>query len=193
MKKILAVLFGAIAIAACSSSDDNSSSVDPIFSQPYTELSDLDELTSGKWAYVGNKIGDRHVGLIGETSNCKREDYLLVHRAAANGVLDSITYNNYRLDKVDEKLKCISIFDFPRLMEFNKIDRPGYMKTSIKDGYLHIIEKEGGKVEKEYRRKNHYDGELEIGFQAGFLRIEDHLSDYRYLKDEKVYLYFKKI
>lgn len=34
MKKLLVVLFGAMAIAACSSDDNSTPEVDPIFSQP---------------------------------------------------------------------------------------------------------------------------------------------------------------
>lgn len=214
MKKILAILFGSIALASCSS-DDNSSSDDPVFSQPYTELTSLEELKTGRYTYVGNKIGDRKVGLITESTACKKDDYLIVHRNGA--VLDSITYNNYRRDIVDNKEQCLSIFEFPRLMHSNVLVSNGMLKTIIEDGFLQEvvtapideeevrvgIREDGGeteegetegeeKVEYEYKRKSHYSGELEIGFQAGYLRIEDRLSDYTRVKGEKVYLYFKK-
>lgn len=192
MKKIVALLlFGSIAFTSCSSDDNKNTEDDPIFSQPYVELKSLDELEIGKYAYVGIKIGDRKVGVIGESSNCKREDYLLVHRTSTNAVLDSITYNNYRLDKVDDKLKCVSIFEFPRLLHKNNLVSPGILRTTIEDGYMEEIPSDP--EHKEYKRKPYYSGQLEIGFQAGYLRIEDHLSDYRYLKDEKVYLYFEKM
>ncbi|WP_410877549.1 hypothetical protein [Myroides sp. DW712] len=200
MKKVIAILLGSIALASCSSDDNKSSSDDPVFSQPYTELTSLDELQTGKYQYVGNKIGDRKVGLVPESHPCKYKDYLFVHRAGV--ALDSITYDNYRIDIINDKKDCSTIFEFPRLMQKNNLVRPGYMKTSIDDGYIQkveVIEKgEDGEVDKivikeEYRRKNHYSGEVEIGFQAGYLRIEDRLSDYNRLnKDEKVYLYFKK-
>jgi hypothetical protein len=196
MKKIIAILVGSIALASCSSDDNKSSSDDPIFSQPYTELANLDELQTGKYQYVGNKIGDRKVGVVGETSNCKRIDYLLVHRNPTTSVLDSLTYNNFRLDKVEGKLECISIFEFPRLLQKNELSRPGYMRTSIEDGYYEQLYKDDGKTKdgRAYRRKDHFKGELEIGFQAGYLRVEDRISDYsRITKDEKVYLYFKKM
>jgi len=194
MKKILAIFLGGIALASCSSDDNKSSSDDPIFSQPYTELANLDELQTGKYQYVGNKIGDRKVGLVPESHPCKYKDYLMVHRAGA--VLDSITYDNFRIDIINDKKDCSTIFEFPRLMQNNTLVHSGYLKTSIDDGYVQNVEviKNGEKVIiKEYRRKNHYNGEVEIGFQAGYLRIEDRLSDYnRVTKDEKVYLYFKK-
>ncbi|WP_158963015.1 hypothetical protein [Myroides fluvii] len=215
MKKILAVLFVGIAFASCSSDDNKSNSNDPVFSQPYTELKSLDELAVGKYTYVGNKIGDRNVGLVNESTQCKNNDYLYVHRNGA--VLDSITYNNYRRDIIDNEEQCISIFKFPRLMDNNVLKKVGILETRIQDGYLQEIprttsEDEDGKgevlgegevpgegeapeeeeVNKEYKRKMHYSGNLEIGFQAGYLRIEDRLSDYTRTKGEKVYLYFKK-
>ncbi|WP_353100333.1 hypothetical protein [Myroides odoratus] len=195
MKKIIAILVGSIALASCSSDDNKSSSDDPIFSQPYEELKSLDELAVGKYAYIGNKIGDRNVGVVGETSNCKRVDYLVVHRNPTTSVLDSLTYNNFRLDKIEGRLECMSIFEFPRLLQKNELVRSGYMRTSIEDGYLKQLYKDDGKTKdgKKYERKDYFKGEIEIGFQAGYLRIEDRLSDYKRLKDEKVYLYFKKL
>ncbi|EHQ41346.1 hypothetical protein [Myroides odoratus] len=195
MKKIIAILVGSIALASCSSDDNKSSSDDPIFSQPYEELKSLDELAVGKYAYIGNKIGDRKVGVVGETSNCKRVDYLVVHRNPTTSVLDSLTYNNFRLDKIEGRLECMSIFEFPRLLQKNELVRSGYMRTSIEDGYLKQLYKDDGKTKdgKKYERKDYFKGEIEIGFQAGYLRIEDRLSDYKRLKDEKVYLYFKKL
>lgn len=195
MKKIIAILVGSIALASCSSDDNKSSSDDPIFSQPYEELKSLDELAVGKYAYIGNKIGDRNVGVVGETSNCKRVDYLVVHRNPTTSVLDSLTYNNFRLDKIEGRLECMSIFEFPRLLQKNALVRSGYMRTSIEDGYLKQLYKDDGKTKdgKKYERKDYFKGEIEIGFQAGYLRIEDRLSDYKRLKDEKVYLYFKKL
>ena len=192
MKKIIAILVGSIALASCSSDDNKSSSDDPIFSQPYTELANLDELQTGKYQYVGNKIGDRKVGLISEAAKCKSSDNLLVHRTGT--VLDSITYNNYRPEVINNKEECLNIFEYPRLMRKNELVSPGHLSTSVEDGYLFaIIDDEGIVERREYRRKDHFKGELEIGFQAGYLRIEDRLSDYKRLKGEKVYLYFKKM
>lgn len=191
MKKIIAILLGGIALASCSSDDNKSSSNDPIFSQPYTELTNLDELVTGKYQYVGNKIGDRKVGLVTDVAKCKGSDHLVVHRTGA--VLDSITYNNYRPEIINNKEECLNIFTFPRLMQKNELVSPGYLSTSVDDGYLQpIFNDEGVVIRREYRRKNHYGGKLEIGFQAGYLRIEDRLSDYKRLNGEKVYLYFKK-
>ncbi|WHT38496.1 hypothetical protein QNH98_16005 [Myroides sp. mNGS23_01] len=192
MKKIVAILVGSIALTSCSSDDNKSSSNDPIFSQPYTELANLDELQTGKYQYVGNKIGDRKVGLISEAAKCKSSDHLLVHRTGT--VLDSITYNNYRPEVIDNKEECLNIFKYPRLIQKYELVSSGYLNALVEDGYLQaIIDDEGNVVRREYRRKEHFKGELEIGFQAGYLRVEDRLSDYKRLKGEKVYLYFKKM
>ncbi|MBB1139877.1 hypothetical protein [Myroides sp. WP-1] len=206
MKKILAVLFGAIAIAACSSSDDNSSSVDPIFSQPYTELANLDELVSGKWAYVGNKIGDRKVGLVEETNECKKKDYLVVHRTGTSMAIDSLSYNNYGMRVNNNERVCTSVFEFPRISRNLKLTSSGNLYALITDDVMEpVLVPDGDKVDKDgkpimkpifvRKRKSpaHHDGNLEIGFQAGYLRVEDYLSDYSRLKNEKVYLYFKKM
>jgi|GEM_PF-2244078 len=191
MKKVLAILLGGIALASCSSDDNKSSSSDPIFSQPYTELTSLDELQTGRYQYVGNKIGDQKVGLFNESVPCKSSDYLFVHRTDA--VLDSITYNNFKPEIIKDKVECFSVFEFPRLMQKNELVTPGHLETMVRDGYLQpIFDDDGTVTKREYRRKNHYLGQLEIGFQAGYLRIEDRLSDYKRLKGEKVYLYFKK-
>lgn len=203
MKKILAVLFGAIAIAACSSSDDNSSSVDPIFSQPYTELTNLDELLSGKWAYVGNKIGDRNVGLVSESNECKKKDYLVVHRTGTATAIDSLSYNNYGVMINNNEKVCTSVFEFPRIVRNLSLASAGLANVRITDDYIHRevieIKNDKGEIEKKeiFTRKRrspaHYEGKLEMGFQAGYLRVEDYLSDYSRLKNEKVYLYFKKM
>ncbi|WP_413513213.1 hypothetical protein [Myroides odoratus] len=207
MKKILVMLFGAITIAACSSDDNSSSSNDPIFSQPYTELANLDELVTGKYAYVGNKIGDRKVGLVPASNECKQKDYLVVHRTGV--VLDSLSYNNYGYRVVDDKRECRSIFEFPRIVRGMNLLSPDKLKVLVTDDYLEskVIDELGadgkpvldehGKPKKKTiylrKRKEHYSGNLEIGFQADYLRVEDRLSDYSRVKDEKVYLYFKKM
>lgn len=207
MKKILVLLFGAIAIAACSSDDNSSSSDDPIFSQPYTELVNLDELTLGKYAYVGNKIGDRKVGLVQVNNECKKKDYLVTHRTGS--ALDSLSYNNYSFLLVDTKKECRSIFEFPRIVKSMDLTSPGNLNANILDDYLEptevnkldeegniVVDNSGNPITEVIlvrKTKVHYKGNMEIGFQAGYLRIEDHLSDYKRLKDEKVYLYFKKM
>lgn len=199
MKKVLALLSGAIALVACSSDDSSSSSVDPIFSQPYTELASLDELIGGKYAYVGNKIGDRKVGLVHETNECKTKDYLVAHRTGA--VLDSLSYNNYGRNVNDDSKTCMSIFEFPRIVRNMELKSSGQIKADVTDDYIEvttrdIVDKDGNievEIIKTRKRKTHYPGTLEIGFQAGYLRIEDHLSNYKRLNGEKVYLYFKKM
>lgn len=207
MKKILVVLFSAIAIAACSSDDNSSSSDDPIFSQPYTELANLDELVTGKYAYVGNKIGDRKVGLVPASNECKQKDYLVVHRTDV--VLDSLSYNNYGLQVIDNRQECRSVFEFPRIVRGMDLLSPDHLKVLVTDDYLdpEVIDKldddgkpvldDDGKPVKETifirKRKEHYNGNIEIGFQAGYLRVEDRLSNYQRVKGEKVYLYFKKM
>jgi len=208
MKKIIAFAAAVVLFIACSK-DDNNSTNDPIFSQPYTELQDLSELTTGKYQYVGNKLGDRKVGLVGEGTYCKQLDNIIVTEefSETTGKMEKIIYySNFRLDKVDNVQKCISIFQFPRIMtDFNLVE-PGKLRTKIYDEFTEeeykkdengdILWDEEGQpipvIKKETR--DVYRGYIEIGFQAGYLRMEDRISDYnRVTKDEKVYLYFKKM
>ncbi len=208
MKKIIAFAAAVVLFIACSKDDKNSTN-DPIFSQPYTELQDLSELTTGKYQYVGNKLGDRKVGLVGEGTYCKQLDNIIVTEefSETTGKMEKIIYySNFRLDKVDNVQKCISIFQFPRIMtDFNLVE-PGKLRTKIYDEFTEeeykkdengdILWDEEGQpipvIKKEIR--DVYRGYIEIGFQAGYLRMEDRISDYnRVTKDEKVYLYFKKM
>lgn len=204
MKKFIALFIAIVLFAACSK-DDNKDNHDPVFSQPYTELQSLSELVYGKYQYIGNKIGDRKVGIVNEGTYCKQLDYLLIATDSLDVNAKLITYNNFRLEKPNNVLTCVSIFDFPRKVIKFDLKSPGILKCNVEDDYWDSEEKrdEDGNVVRDengdivyvdvIKRKTHYSGDLEIGFQAGYLRIEDRLSDYKRVKDEKVYLYFKKI
>lgn len=188
MKKIITLAAAVVLFIACST-DDNKAQADPIFSQPYTKLESLDDLELGKYQYMGNKLGDRNVGLVGEGTYCKQLDYLLVAEGfseKSQRMEKYFLYNNFRLDLVDKVQKCVSIFGSThRVITDLKLIEPGLLRTDVNDGVFGEIPEKHEEV---------YDGVLEIGFQAGFLRIEDRMSDYnRVTKDEKVYLYFKKI
>ncbi len=187
MKKIIALAAAVVLFIACSK-DDNKTQDDPIFSQPYTKLESLDDLELGKYQYMGNKLGNRKVGLVGEGTYCKQLDYLLIAEdfSEKNQRIEKyFLYNNFRLDLVDKVQKCVSIFKSHRVIADLRLIEPGLLKTNVNDGVFGEIPEKHEEV---------YDGVLEIGFQAGFLRIEDRMSDYnRVTKDEKVYLYFKKI
>lgn len=195
MKKVLLFLACSALFIGCSKSDDNNEEIDPVFSQEYVPLKSFGELESGRYSYTGIKIGDRKTGLITESTLCKNDDFLMVYKEAAI-VLDSISYVNYRRAE-DKDKDCEMIFEFPRMLRNANLKEAGIMASMITDDHKEPLteqEKEENS-DKEYKiiRRTHYSGDLEIGHQAGYLRIEDRLSDYsRTSKDEKVYLYFKK-
>lgn len=103
---------------------------------------------------------------------------------------------------VDNKRDCGSIFDFPRIVRDMTLEEDGMLKAKITDDYIEleyveVVNEEGEIIVKEVpvrvrKTPAHFDGRFEIGFQAGYLRVEDHLSNYAGPKTDKVYLYFKK-
>jgi hypothetical protein len=195
MKKVLLFLACSALFIGCSKSDDNDEEIDPVFSQEYTPLKSFQDLESGRYSYAGNKIGDRKTGLITESTLCKKDDFIMIYKETTVA-LDSISYFNYRRAE-DRDKDCEMIFEFPRILRNAKLKQAGIMASVITDDNKVLLTEEEKKEnpDKEYKivRKTHYSGDVEIGFQAGYLRIEDRLSDYsRTSKNEKVYLYFKK-
>ncbi|MDR2221740.1 MAG: hypothetical protein LBE34_03260 [Flavobacteriaceae bacterium] len=194
MKKVVVIFAAVIAFVACSKSDDNGKQeVDPIFSQKYFPLKDAKDLGGGYYQYVGNKIGDRPVGLVTSSAKCKENDLITIFKKNEN-VIDSIVYLNFRYES--KKMDCILSFTSPRTMSSNSLLNEGVLQSTIKEYNWRkptAIEEEVSPEIKRYKDiKTVYNGNLEIGFQAGYLRIEDYMSDYNKLNGEKVYLYFKK-
>lgn len=198
MKKVILSLLMIGGLMSCSSDDNKNENVDPIFSQEYTPLKDLSELAAGKYQYVGNKIGDQKVGIISEAStSCKKNDFLNVNKSE-NKELVSMTYGNYTLEQTDNKKECKLIWEYPRIIRNIQLTSVGIINVEVIDEY----NRPKTENEKEQYPENesitdykiHFRGDLEIGFQAGYLRIQDELSDFS--KGSQVsgtsYLYFKK-
>lgn len=195
MKKIIVSFCMILALVSCNKNDDNNSSsnVDPIFSQPYTPLAEFSDLETATYRYVGNKIGDRPVGLVGAAAKCKGNDRLQIF-VDRKVVIDSIVYYNYSYDS--KKQDCELSFISPRVLKSNKLASPGNMNSKVEEFWFEeIIDKVDPSIITSKRKtKETYSGNIEIGFQAEYLRIEDHISDYNYTPaKEKVYLYFKKM
>lgn len=179
MKKVVVIFAAVMTFVACSKSDDNANkNVDPIFSQEYFPLKNIQELEEGEYEYIGNKIADRPVGLvIPNNDTCKEKDKLIISKVNEHSVQEFIYFNNY-YNK--ENKKCQLRFNEPRTINNIYFVKEGYITASVSPVTLN------GEVVG-------YRGAIEIGYQAGYLRIEDYMSDYsRTIKNEKVYLYFKK-
>lgn len=164
-----------LALVSCNKNDDNSAStVDPIFSQPYTPLASLNDLELTSYRYAGNKIGDRPVGLVEDSGvRCKENDLVTVYMNNNNKAM--FYYNHFYDVKTNN---CVIKDDYPRSVSIIEMGSLGLINVNI--GATKI--------------SPGYKGDLEIGFQAGYLRIEDHMSDYHYTPaKEKAYLYFKKM
>lgn len=190
MKKsilFLSLLF----IGVSCESDDNSKQdpSDPLFESEYTPLKSLSELTSS-YVYHGAKIGNRPFGAILKT-NCLANNTMSFFSADNEELKkDSIMFISYIQE---EKIggKCVK--DFIRTMRQVKLQKEGTMYVDIADLFYEEIKDslvEGG-IRIDTIKKVYYEGDLEIGMQGGYLRIEDKFS--KYAGKDKVYQYFKKL
>ncbi|MDM1098184.1 hypothetical protein HX045_14225 [Myroides odoratimimus] len=172
MKKYLILCFAALALS-CSKSDDNNTTGDPIFDAPYRGLKSLNELPVGTLKYAGNKIGSQPVGLIdANSSSCKKLDALVIDEKKA--VLEYYVFGN------SEGKECKLVWDYPGKIVVSELKEAGKMPSEVTTsssllGSVYI-----------------YKGNLEVGFQAGYLRIEDKMSNVSQgtLNKGKSYLYF---
>ncbi|MFM9400544.1 hypothetical protein ACKLNQ_01225 [Myroides odoratimimus] len=188
MKKYLILCFAALALS-CSKSDDNTPKGDPIFDSPYSGLKSLDELPVGTLKYAGNKIGSQPVGLIGkDNKTCKQSDYLLLDMKR-----EVLTYHLFE-KKVGNI--CALFWDFPEEIILSELKEIGKLPVQIYTKIKRAPTKEELEInpDKTYyiETKLKYNGELEVGFQAGYLRIEDKMSNSSEgsLNKGKSYLYF---
>lgn len=195
MKKgIVALCIALLTVYSCSNDDNaNTDNVDPVFSQEYIPLSAIDELHFGQYRYIGIKIGDRKFGQIGAES-CLFQNTLEVKEIEGKESPLQMIYIN----KERYKERCLGTFS-TRTVEFKLVEE-GMAEvaiSTINDDIIDLV-KNDSLIEPDYYdmlRKDivNYKGKIEIGFQAGMLRVEDRFSDYsRTSKGEKVYLYFKK-
>lgn len=191
MKKgIVALCIALLTVYSCSSDDNtNTDNVDPVFSQEYIPLNAIDELNFGHYHYAGIKIGDRKFGQI-EAESCLSQNTLEVKEIEGEESPLQMIYIN--------KERCLGTFS-TRTVEFKFVEE-GIAEVTISTNNDDIIDlaKNDSLIESDYYemlKKDivNYKGKIEIGFQAGMLRVEDRFSDYsRTPKKEKVYLYFKK-
>lgn len=189
MKKYLILAFAALALS-CSKSDDNSPKKDdPIFDAPYTSLKNLNELPVGSLKYAGNKVGNLPVGLIdAKNSTCKRLDVLVIDEQK-----EVLKYSVF--ESKDNK-DCNLIWDYPEQIVINPIVESGKMPSIVSVLSNRAATKE--ELEKDpdtkyyLEKKQVYKGDLEVGFQAGYLRIEDKISNTTQGSQNKgkSYLYF---
>lgn len=159
---------------SCSSSDDTKE-IDPIFSLPYTPLSNMNELSEGNYAYVGIKIADQKVGMITPTSTtCARNDFMTIFYEGTE-LNRMVYYKKNRNCSGTEAVLLSEIF----------LESVGTLATLIGSSNQPVPSAVPTDT------KNHI--RLEVGFQGEYLRIEDRMSNFTRTKhNEKVYLYFKK-
>lgn len=188
MKKSL--LLGLVLLTlACSKSDDNSAKADPIFNAEYRELKSLDELPSGILKYAGNKVGNLPVGIIdANSSSCKRLDALSVDNKK-----ELLVYNVFESKNQKD---CGMVWDYPEEIIIQPIKTVGKMPSKVILKYNRAATKEelaaNPDIKTYIESKVKYTGDLEIGFQAGYLRIEDKISNLTEGNQNKgkSYLYF---
>ena len=191
MKKSI-VFFLLLFIGVSCSSDDNSKPDlgDPLFESEYTPLKSLKELNS-TYIYYGAKIGSRPSGAIA-SSNCLSKNTFATYISDSNDFFsnDSIVFKSYmQEEKVNGE--CVEVFI--RTMRQVKLVEEGKMYVDIHDFYYEEVKDtlvEGG-IRIDTIKNTYFKGDLEIGTQGGYLRIEDEFS--RYNDKDKVYQYFKKM
>lgn len=168
-------------LVSCNSDDGNDIEKDPVYDSEYTPLKSLNEL-SGVYFYGGAKIGDRRFGSI-SSSNCLSGNLMIF---GSNNEPDSERSFVFKSHKQDKFVDNLCADDYTRIIFNMEMSSEGKILGKIsgprygEDGSISSMKKLDDDRE-----------ELEIGFQAGYLRIEDKLS----LNDNKskTYLYFKKM
>lgn len=195
MKKSILLISLCFLGISCSS-DDNTEvdKKDPVFESEYTPLASFDDLNR-VYNYQGVKIGDRPFGTI-SSKNCLSGNTISFF-LSNDGVVsnDSIVFMSY---KVDEKTSINCELDFMRVLRDVKLVNTGIINVDITDiSYVYVkvpvkdtINNTSGWITRtDTIRKQIYKGDLEIGHQGGYLRMEDEFS--RYSGKDKVYQYFK--
>lgn len=195
MKKLWLLASLLIVGASCSSDDGNPEKpVDPIFELEYVPLNDFSDVQSN-YIYAGAKIGDRPVGLISK-NNCVSGNSITFYATSSTAVTrDSIFYLS---NKFNEELGVGCEYDFSRTMRDVRMVEKGKMHVDIADFIWKEVRvpydslgHQRDSIRIDIEKKGYYNGNLEIGFQGKYLRIEDKVS--KYSGKDKVYLYFKRI
>ncbi|MEC4116445.1 hypothetical protein [Myroides phaeus] len=196
MKKYLFLIASIATVVACSNSD-NSEPEDPISSKVYTPLKSIEDLPEGKYQYIGNDLGSGKVGIAKKASGtCKERDYILIYKKTSQKIDSILYYSHTPVISQFNDLECPLVSNVPRVLRMNNLLAAGILKTNItEDFYEFFGADENSGSTRELRRKGIYSGNIEIGEQAGYLRIEDRLSNFKYGTQtaSKPYLYFKKM
>lgn len=197
MKKSLLFLSLLFIGVSCSSDDNGKPDLDdPFFESEYTPLKSLKELSSF-YTYYGAKIGDRPSGAIA-SSNCLSKNTMsfYISDEITQFSNDSIVFNSYKQEEVVNG-DCVA--DFVRTFREVKLQEEGKMYVDIHDFYYEEIEfiyedeitgEKYDSIRIDTIKNTYFKGNLEIGEQGGYLRIEDKFSKYN--GKDKVYQYFKK-
>ncbi|UVD79545.1 hypothetical protein NWE55_15690 [Myroides albus] len=193
MKKIMLFVSVAMLSLSCSKSDDNNTAVDPIFDAEFVQIKSVNEIPVATLKYAGNKVGQRPVGIVEEGgANCKELDRLIVPEDRK--VLE---YGNFvKVYENNSEGSCKLKWDYLRQIELRS-NSSGDMSAKVTQRYNRPATKEelelDPKIKFYVETTNEYSGKIEIGFQAGYLRIEDtNLSDVTEGSQNKgkSYLYF---
>ncbi|WP_430613114.1 hypothetical protein [Flavobacterium sp. JP2137] len=186
---------------SCSKSDDTDVG-DPVYDAEYKPLQNLQQLESNTWFYVGSKVGDRKFGAISE-KHCLQKNLLVFrtnNKDHINGYFDFYSYSSGE--------KACEVSFVTRLMVHYIADETAFC-TYKRLNYVPAEDEDAIVEDEEYFQpttpptdenrvanlksmdaNSDYLKKVEIGFQAGYLRVEDKLTDFS--GTAKVYLYFKK-
>lgn len=186
MKKIILCVALLAIGASCSKNDDNNvNNTDPVFDAPYEPLKSFSDV-QGTYKYVGVKFVDQAYSEISD-KNCLSNNQLQFFKVE-NTAVDSISFRSF-IKSDTEFNKCD--LDFSRMMRKIVLQEEGKMSVDISTFKLVPNHSNPEAPKDTVYLKVHYKGNLEIGHQAGYLRIEDKFS--KYAGKDKAYQYFKKI
>ncbi len=211
-RNIYLSMFMLVFLSMSCSKSDNDTIGDPVFDAEYTPLKNIKEIDSKAWAYAGSKVGDRKFGRISDSS-CMTKNLLVFNQVNpddSNGIFD---YFNYSLLGKGCKIEFVSRLMIHRVTNeeswctYRKLDEIPADGDDISNGMpieANPFDDEDSDGSEESKKSNSLNNnskklsagtdsqpsKVEIGFQAGYLRIEDKLSNFS--GKEKVYLYFKK-
>lgn len=177
-KKTISILALLFLVISCNSDDDKGKPADPVFDSEYTPLKSIDEL-KGIYYYHGAKIGKRAFGAI-SGSSCMASNVVFIGNEDNTNIGWPVF--TFVSNKPHREVPGTCTLDFVRTVQMYEMASDGIMLVSI--GFSNYIDETGDS------ESNNNLQELEIGFQAGYLRVEDKLS--LNANKEKVYLYFKR-
>lgn len=177
-KKTISILVLLFLVVSCNSDDDKGKQVDPVFDSEYIPLKSIDEL-KGIYYYHGAKIGKRAFGAI-SASSCMASNVIFIGNEDNSSTTSHVF--TFVSNKPHPQISSTCTLDFIRTVEMHEMASDGIMLVSI--GFSRFLDNIG-----DSESENNLQ-ELEIGMQAGYLRIEDKLS--LNANKEKVYLYFKR-